>query len=161
MVDGASQSSEDELRDLACLFSRRGGDDCERRKGLGKQPEGSLHVGLALRAAGCRARTESLGAESGVDLWSVVGGAIVEQDVQRRLPRGLHAVGEGRGDRSAVFGVGDGKADEGIAVGVHHELEVEVERLVTEHDGDLGPITHPLCTREEGLETPARCLFVR
>ena len=87
------------------------------------------HVRLVLGAEGRRADALGHVAERGVDLVGVVGRPVVEQHRERCLAGRGDAVGERFGHRGAVFFVSDRHADEAVAVGVDHELEVEDEAL--------------------------------
>jgi hypothetical protein len=64
-------------------------------------------------------------------------------------------------DGGAVLLVSDREADEGAAVGIDHELEVESECLAVEMHVDGGAVADPLCAREEGPEGVAEGQFVR
>ena len=64
-------------------------------------------------------------------------------------------VGEGAKPEETLerlVGGGSDGVEEGGAVGVHEQLEVEGEGLAVEREGELGAVTDPLRAGEEGLE---------
>lgn len=119
-----------------------------------------LRSAPCLRAEGRRANALGDVAERGVDLVGVIGWLVVEQHRERRLDGRGDAVGERLSHCGAVLLVSDRQADEAVAEGIDHELDVEAEAGVVDGDGDRPAVADPLCSAEEGLEGAAQRALV-
>ena len=115
-----------------------------------------LVLGTERRCPDDLCRSEFVFHRIGVVRWLVV-----QKDGDRRPAGGGHAVLERLDDGGSILVVPHGCAGDRARAGVDHQLDVERERLVPDHEIDRRAVTDPLGVGEECLKLPPQPVFVR
>ena len=123
-------------------------DDEGTRQRLLEESKGSFHGSLGLSTS--RRRVQLLAAGHRLfDHGGVVARSVVQGHGHGHLSLdGVQGIVEGVDDRAGVLSVGDQGPDGGVRCAIDEGLEVEVERLSAQHDGDLLAVAEPLHARE-------------